>query len=238
MATIEELLEENFGGDIVDCFRRDSESVRAIFKPFYNAKFKDFEWIGFGTSSFLVAPTDNPNIVFRVSEERDRRNQNIPFFLHGCYEKYYDLGDNYHVHLEILLRGEKNIPEHAKTFLFDEMKFVGWNPDNIENKDSFWKDVVMVSVRDEAGRTKTVPIISDPSALLSHLNSVRPTGTADRPLPNYNSSSSNYITLQDQARAYNAVIAQDERLQKLIPEPVVFPETEVISMEQKRQAAK
>jgi len=217
--------------DTLKILRQDPTCIAPLFKPLTDAGFHDFNWVGSGTNAFFVAPADNDNIVFRVSSEDTPRRSDRPFFLCSAYEKSVKSSSGT-IKLEVLLSGKKAITAEDKTFLFDEMKNAGWRTELIANKNSFWRDVVAISLRDKGGRLKTVPIISDPSAI-NHLYSAWPVskelndGTLQP--PNMNSCSSNYITLQDQAAAYNSIIAGDPRLKSLIPDFIEFPETEIIS---------
>ncbi|MDE3059939.1 MAG: hypothetical protein KGJ06_02890 [Pseudomonadota bacterium] len=221
MAAIEDIIKasESFS-DCVGILKNDPALLERIFTPVREAGFTDFEWIGSGGNAFFIAPTDNDRIVFRVSSESARRRDDIPFFLCGAYEEIFNRPSQDPVLLEILLAGQKEIPDESKEFLLHEMQSAGWRLNGIDTTSRLWKDVVMISLRDSKGRSRAIPIISDPSAWRYYLDGAEP--------KLLNRCGSNYIPLQDQAAAYNAIIESDPRLKKLIPKPVQFRETEVM----------
>ncbi len=231
MATIQDVIdeEESKGGhafcETFELLKDCPSYVTTLSAPLTNAGFHDFKWVGKGTNAFFVAPTDNDKIVFRISSEEQNRRNDLPFFLASGYETF-TRSSLATMKLEVLLAGNKNLTESDKEFLLEQMQLAGWQPKKIENMKHFWKDVVMISLRDDHGRLRTIPIISDPSALSNHLYSSQPSESAKLHM-----CSSNYITLENQAAAYNALRESDSRLKKLIPEPVQFRETEVIPTE-------
>jgi hypothetical protein len=69
MATIEELIAEHSARSLCDSlrvFQKNPELVPQVFESLTNAGFHDFKWVGAGTSSFLVSPSENDKIVFRI----------------------------------------------------------------------------------------------------------------------------------------------------------------------------
>jgi hypothetical protein len=208
--------------------------LEQVIEPLRQAGFKGFNFIAKGDDSLLVSPVDNEKVVFRISIENYERHNSSPFFLATPYTHKVPM-DGQEVKLELLPMAKATVTPDQKQFLLDQMDIAGWKTDRIEHLESkisgvegqFWKDVVVLSVR-KNGRIMNVPIISDPSASRNHLDNAIP--FTQHP----NICGSDYITMQDQSALYNQLINDDLRLKKLVPEVVVFPETEIIPQQIKK----
>jgi hypothetical protein len=209
MASIEELIRDaDPYCDSVRKLQANHELLNKIAEPLVQSGFKYFKFVAQGTESFIFAPTDNDKIVFRVSVENHKRRNDVPFFLASPYEHSVKQ-DADTIKLEVLLAGKRSFTTEQKSDFIQEMKKAGWWKHTTRElfEHSFWNDVITIQMRKD-GRIKAVPIISDPSAARSHLLGVMPDS-------NINTCSSNYITMQDQADAYNNAIAEDPRLKYL-----------------------
>jgi len=233
MATIEELLRHNEThiDNVATTLRNFPDCAAKVFKPLRDTGFTDFKWVGAGVHSFLVQPTDNDKIVFRVSAKGSRQKIDTPFLLKAGYENDCNIAwlPSQPVHLDMLLAGSAYVSEQDKRLLLEEMKQAGWDVENRKDEENLWRNVINIPYK---GGLR--PIICDPLAMGIHFRDLQ----AKKMDGTLNSCSSNYITLQDQADAYNTAIENDPtgRLKKLIPKPVTFPETEVIRVEPKRSA--
>lgn len=222
MADIKSILQElvdrkRLIPDAAKALLDDPSKIQRLFAPLWEAGFADFNLKAHGTNSIVLSPTDNDQIVFRVA--MDIRHDDGPFFLQSAYR--HEIGATGGVlAIELLLRGEK-VTDEQKPFLLSEMDKAGWRTRSINKLDRLWDDVIAITLRGKDGRVKTVPIIADPSAKQNYVEWAIP---KDR-----NTCSADYITLQDQAAAYNNAIGQDARLKILAPTHVEFEETSIIS---------
>lgn len=203
-------------------FSENPEIVGQLFEPLYDSGIQSFITVADGTNALILGTDVNPNIVFRATSEDSRRSSRTPFFLTSPYTHAIDHEDE-NIRLELLLKGNPIVKDEQWKFLMQQMALAGWETDRITElgKSSLIRDTVIVSIRGADSRVKTVPIISDPSALERIFNLTVGLGA------NWNVCGPDYPTLQDQAAAYNRIIDNDDKLKKLVPQLMKLPETQI-----------
>ncbi len=223
MSTIEELLDSAPKRTIIVGLVRDNPAMfNQLVQPLHGAGFHHFTLAAVGDHSFYLKPDGPGTVLFRITEDDDKRPVS-PFFLQTPYRSSVQINGK-PLYLEAILAGA---PAPNITSVMNLVQQINHTAAKVMTKQILMAtalalagDAISLTFTDRTGQSKTLPIISDVSVVQK---------LSDRLSFDNNRCRPDYITLQEQAGLYNAARDADPRFQALMPEPVKFPETELIS---------